>query len=474
MFNLDSLCFTKENQFFDRKSARIKPRDILKHLVAFANANGGVLVIGIEDNGDISGFGINGAHPLEAFKEIALVELRKTPIIAIYEEIAVINKQQQADKILVISINVSTDRIIESYDGRVYLRQADKSIELNYEQITQLSYDRGQRFFEDEVLEDATFEDIDLSLIEEYKLQMNLPDLSMENLFNARNLMRNGKLTHAAILLFGNNPTKFLPQARLRFIKYDGTQAQVGKQLNIVKDRTFDGAIPDIIHKAKAFISSQLREFQYLDDDGRFKIMPEYPEFAWFEGIVNALVHRNYSFRGDYIRVIMFDDRLEIHSPGKLPNIVTLENMSYKRYSRNPRIARILTEFGWVREMNEGVKRIYSEMESFFLNEPIYMATNDSVALTLENNILNRSLRINDNIEALISSELFKALDHYDKKIAHYLYVNQKITVKEAAILLDKSKRFTGERLKKLAELNVLKWQGTSAKDPTQYYTLNI
>ena len=124
--------------------------------------------------------------------------------------------------------------------------------------------------------------------------------------------------------------------------------------------------MPKLIVKVRDFIRTQLREFQYLDSDGRFQILPEYPEFAWIEGIVNAVTHRNYSVYGDHIRVLMFDNRLEIHSPGKLPNIVTVENIRHERFSRNPRIARTLTEFGWVREMNEGVKRIYSEMNLLF------------------------------------------------------------------------------------------------------------
>ena len=138
------------------------------------------------------------------------------------------------------------------------------------------------------------------------------------------------------------------------------------------------------------FIRTQLREFQYLDDNGQFQILPEYPEFAWFEGVVNAVTHRDYSVYGDHIRVLMFDDRLEIHSPGKLPNIVTVDNIKHERFSRNPRIARTLTEFGWVREMNEGVKRIYSEMESAFLHEPKYSEPGNKVVLTLENNRLVR------------------------------------------------------------------------------------
>ena len=308
---------------------------------------------------------------------------------------------------LVISVDVSTDRVIKSYDGKVYLRQNDKSKELNFEQILQLQYDRGQRYFEDEVVDYSNISDIDLSLVEEYKNIMDITELSDEEVLRARNFMINGQITNAGILLFGNNPTKYLPQARLRVIKYNGMFQKVGTDINIIKEKTFDGAIPIIIREASEFIKTQLREFQYLDQDGKFKVMPEYPEFAWFEGIVNALTHRNYSIRGEHIKVLIFDDRLEIISPGLLPNIVTIDNILNQRYSRNPRIARILSEFGWVKEMNEGVKRIYSEMEKLFLKEPKYSEPNSNVLLVLENNILNRNVRSLDKIKILYQKRSF-------------------------------------------------------------------
>ena len=151
----------------------------------------------------------------------------------------------------------------------------------------------------------------------------------------------------------------------MRVIKYDGMYPKVGTEINIIKEKTFDGAIPNIIREAREFINAQLRDFQFLTKDGKFKIIPEYPEYAWFEGIVNALTHRNYSMRGEHIKILIFDDRLEILSPGLLPNIVTIENILTQRYSRNPRIARILCEFGWVKEMNE---RVISKVELDKLN----------------------------------------------------------------------------------------------------------
>lgn len=226
-----------------------------------------------------------------------------------------------------------------------------------------------------------------------------------------------------------------------------------------------------MITKVRDFVRTQLREFQYLDNDGQFKTLPEYPEFAWFEGIVNAVTHRNYSIFGDYSRIMMFDDRLEIHSPGKLPNIVTVENIKHERFSRNPRIARTLTEFGWVREMNEGVKRIYSEMESYFLHEPKYTELGNKVVLTLENNIVSRQLRVADRIHEDIDS--YTDLSEDEKVIVHYMYNSgQKMTTLRASELTGRSRRFSGKLLQRLVEQEVLEWHGTSRNDRNQYYTL--
>ena len=90
----------------------------------------------------------------------------------------------------------------------------------------------------------------------------------------------------------------------------------------------------------------------------------------------------------------MFDDRIEFLSPGKLPSIVTVRIIQHTRFSRNPLIARVLSDFGWVRELNEGVKRIYTDMESFFLEPPIFAEPNgNTVQLTLKNNIAISTLQ---------------------------------------------------------------------------------
>ncbi len=479
IININSLDYYQnepEGQFLDRKSARMRPKDILKHFVAFANAEGGQLVIGIEDDGTISGFKDVNAHRPEEFINLSITELRNTPLLIDYTLLNVENVNGESDQILVFDIPLSPNRVIKSFDERTYLRQADNSMNLNVQQVIQLEYDRGQRFFEDETLLTTGIKDIDLELLQDYREKMDAPNLSFNDILEARNLMIDGKITHAGILLFGKNPTRYLPQARIKVVKYEGNSPGTGKNLNIIKEKTFETAIPKLITEVTDFIRTQLREFQYLEEQTvKFKKTPEYPEFAWFEGVVNAATHRDYSIRGDYIKILIFDDRMEIDSPGLLPNIVTINNIKNTRYSRNPRIARILSEFGWVKEMNEGVKRIYSEMESLFLNEPIYSEPNRNVLLILENNIMLRSMRVNNKLSRAFSDGLYETLSDDEKNVITNMYNTGRATnTSKTAGLLSRSPNYSRKLLRRLAEQGILTWHGNSNTDSRQHYTLNI
>ena len=436
-------------------------------MVAFSNANGGILAIGIEDNGKITGFNYDKANSINDFLYVPFSCCQVN--LMIETEIIDVNGKQ----ILLFFIDSVENNVIKTSDNKVYLRIGDKSKLLTHNEITQLEYDKGDRSFEDLVIKDSSFDDVDIELLLKYKHILNT-NLSLEEILESRSLMKEGHLTVAGVLLFSKYPTKFLPQARLRLLKYDGTKMETGRRLNLIKEINYEYAIPKIIEEVRQAINFQLREFQYLDKDGIFKIIPEYPEFAWFEGIVNSLTHRNYSIIGDYIRVSLYDDRLEIFSPGKLPNIVTLDNMKNTRYSRNPRIARVLSEFGWVKELNEGVKRIYDEMDGFYLNNPTYSEPNrNSVLLVLENSITSRTLRVEDRIQKNFDESVFNSLNEYEIKIIQFLMTNEKITSKIASSLTGKSSKTCITILKLLVDKDILKWHGNSNRDPTQYYSLN-
>ena len=302
--------------------------------------------------------------------------------------------------------------------------------------------------------------------------------LSYEDILKARGFLKEKQgdlhLTKAGMLLFGKYPTAYLPSARVRVIKFEGNELKLGKEMNIIKERTFDACLYKTIEQAKDFISSQLREFTHLDDNGIFETIPEYPEFAWYEGLVNAVTHRDYSNSGEHITVKLYDDRLEIYSPGKLGGFVTIDTMKTKRYSRNPQISRVLTELGIVRELNEGVKRIYKEMETFFLKEPIYTEPdNNSVLLTLDNNIVMRSRR---KEETMLKSNKIKnkweELNYLERQILTTVYDKGEIGSDEAAKLINRGKTTAVKMLNKLIDMDLLVWNGTTKHDKKGKYIM--
>lgn len=461
-----------ENQYFDRKSARKDVKDISRHIIAFANASGGKLVIGIEDDGEITGFKRDGAHAIESFEQAAISTCVPVPLMHV-DRVPVINSSGENDQILILDIAASSDRVVmRKSDKKVFLRQKDESVELDREQVRALEYDKNQRSFEEEIVFRSSIEDVDREVLARYKKDIGT-DLSDEQVLRSRGFLIDGHLTKAGVLIFAQNPTLFIPCARVRVIRFEGNNMETGRRLNIVKDRSFDGPLPRVIERVKAMVTEQLREFQYLGRDGKFKTIPEYPEFAWFEGVVNAVTHRNYAFSGDYIRVMLYDDRLEILSPGELPNIVTLENMRHTRYSRNPIIARALVDMGWVRELNEGVQRIYDEMAEFFLNDPVYSEPNgSSVLLTLENSATSRILRTQDSLQKDLSSEVWDSLNENEIIAVQYVYSHGRITTKELMELTGRAPRTVSGILKGLAEKRILVWHGMNQNDPTQYYSL--
>lgn len=469
---IKQLTESPENQYFDRKSARLKIRDIARHVIAFANASGGRLAIGIEDDGTITGFQQQGAQNIDEIERCHIFECEPAPSV-IASRLSVTNSHGETDTVLLLDVAASPDVVIHRKgDNTVFLRVGDKSRELNHEQTLRLEYDKNQRTFEDEIVQWSSFDDVDHEVLNEYKSKLGT-SADDERVLRSRRFLVGGHLTNAGVLLFAKDPTQFLPQARLRVLRFQGENMETGAHINIVKDQSFDLPIPKIIRGASTLISSLLREFQYLGDDGQFATIPEYPQFAWFEGVVNAVIHRDYAFAGDYIRVSMYDDRLEIISPGRLPNIVTLDNMRTTRYARNPRIARALVEFGWARELNEGVQRIYNEMQEMFLKEPIYSEPGGSkVQLVLENSITSRMLRTEDSMEQRISKQVLESLSGYEISAVRLACLQKKVTVKELASYTHRAPKTIRPVLRSLVDKGIFDWHGSSMRDPSQYYTL--
>lgn len=232
-------------------------------------------------------------------------------------------------------------------------------------------------------------DDIDLPFVELYIDKIGYGKSAIDYLKSNKDFIvyRNGKeeISAAAILLFGKNPQHFFQRARIRFIRYDGTEARVGAEMNVIKDVVFEGKILDMAEQTISFVRSQIREHTFLGANGRFITIPELPEFCWTELIVNSIAHRDYSIAGTDIQIKMFDDHFKVESPGTLPGLVRTSNIREIHFSRNPKIVQFLHEYEYVKEYGEGADRMYREMEIAKLPEPEYRTVEFMVYATIKN-----------------------------------------------------------------------------------------
>jgi ATP-dependent DNA helicase RecG len=243
----------------------------------------------------------------------------------------------------------------------------DKSKKLNFEQRLQLMYAKGSEYYEDTPVKWATIDDLDLDYVQGYlnKIGYTRNPLTFLRGNSKYVFTRQGEecVSVAAILLFGKDPQQFFPRAQVRFIRYDGDEERFGKQMNIVKDVTFRGRILEMTQDAIAFFRVQMKEHSFLGDDGYFVTIPEYPETCWLELLVNAVAHRDYSIRGTGIDFKIFDHSILVESPGILPGLVRAYNIREIHCSRNPKIMMYLHEYGLVKDLGEGVNRMFIDME---------------------------------------------------------------------------------------------------------------
>ncbi len=277
-------------------------------------------------------------------------------------------------------------------------------------------------------------------------------------------------LKHAAVLLFSKDPEKYIPSASLRYIRYEGKEALTGAEHNVVKDQRFENNIPNLIDEVKAFLNASFKDYYFLDlSKGKFRRVPEYPEEAWLEGVVNALCHRSYNSQGSAIYIKHFEDRLEISNSGPLPAQVTIENIKTERFARNPRVARVLEDMGYVRQLNEGVSRIYESMEKSMLSIPEYKQDHGNVYLTLRNKISGHSKTIQENVIATVEDNWGNYSDT-QQNIINYLFAHQVATIADLAKFCDAHTNTIRRYLNAFVEQQLLERKSNKQRDPDAQY----
>ena len=288
ILTIEYMCNEKENQFFDRKSAKKDIKELANHIAGFANASGGTLVIGISDDGKLEGFE-ECAEKYNKFLKITSGDYLKTMPKFENETINIINYKGNKDKILLIHISPSINTLIRNVKDEVYLRQGDSTNKLSSEQVKIIELDRHEISFEEQLNTRSSIDDIDLDMVEIYKNAISANEQDLLDILRARRFLikdditRKECLTNAGTLLFAKDPSLFFPTARVRVIKFEGKEMQTGGDLNIVKDKTFAMPLYKQIKESQKFVDTQLREFTHLGTDGEFVTVPEYPKFAWEE-----------------------------------------------------------------------------------------------------------------------------------------------------------------------------------------------
>jgi ATP-dependent DNA helicase RecG len=190
--------------------------------------------------------------------------------------------------------------------------------------------------------------------------------------------------TLTGILFFGRDPQHFYPAFTITFMHFAGTStARANPDEPLYLDsREYRGTIPEMIEGVRAAVFEKLGKRAVMDGFRRQDVT-EYPEFAYREAILNAVSHRDYSQEGSFIQVRLFADRLEVQSPGGLGGHLTIDNIVYEQYTRNPHIVRLLEELGYVEHRGLGVDQMIRAMTEANLEPPDFVDRGSSFWVTL-------------------------------------------------------------------------------------------
>ncbi|RLG55822.1 MAG: transcriptional regulator [Candidatus Hydrothermarchaeota archaeon] len=341
-----------ENIHLDLKEELpLSNEEIAKDLVCFANTDGGGIIIGVSDSGEIKGV----PDPDRIIRRIDDIAFNRCePPITVVPETLKINDKW----IVIINIPKGEQRPYRTGSGRFYVRSGSRCREASREELLRLFQATESIFYDEIEIAKASFNDIDVEYFEKFMERFYgfKPEENqiVNYLKNLKIITERQKPTLAGLLFFGINPQDYLPYAKI-------TAAYiVGKDISVppADKKDFEGKIPEMLEKLMQYLKIYLRE-EHRIKSLEPEVYPEMPEEVVREAIVNAVAHRDYTIRAP-IRVFIFRDRIEFHSPGKLPNTVTIESIKIggAHVLRNPTIYNLLLKMGLVTDLGSGVMRI--------------------------------------------------------------------------------------------------------------------
>ena len=348
-----------EDSFTQFKEKSVRPESLAKEFVAFSNAEGGIVIFGVDDNGQVKGLESKEIEKLGQLIGNVANENVKPPIHPLVQNITIDEK-----KLMVVFIKSGTGKPYKTSSGVFYTKSsADKKI-ISDEELKRLFAESKRLYADEEIVYGSDISDINLQLYYSYLERANRSvfDLlkngvvELETILSNEVIMKKGHLTLAGNLIFGINPQKFNPSFYINCCYFNGNDLSVTQYIS---KKRIKGAFERLYDEGMSFLKSNLR-YKQLEKNFNSNGVLEINEVVLGELLVNALIHRDYYINSS-IKLFIFHDRVEIISPGKLTNSLTIENIkSGRSICRNPILDSICENILPYSGYGSGIKRVLS------------------------------------------------------------------------------------------------------------------
>jgi len=379
-----------ESSYVEFKEEAVKPKDLGEEFIAFANSEGGTLIIGVADDGEIKG--IKDEKIEEKIMNICRNNCIPN-IIPMYEIIKVNDK-----KLAIITIPKGLNKPYYTNDHKYYIRVGTTKRIASREELLRLFESNGSIHFDISPVVNTSIKDLNIDSIREYYFKYNAFDLYEEDKKTVERILINADILKefndnivcsvGGLLIFGKSPQNILPQNGVSFAHFNGNEISD----ELLDKKVIIGKIQDIAEQLIVILKNNIKTPSFIKELKKKK-KEEYPLLVLREAIINSLVHRNYSINGSKIRVFMFDDRIEFRSPGKLPNTITIEKMKIGvSYARNPFLVKYMENMRYIDQLGRGIPMILKTMKDLGAKEPNLKELGEEFILTIYRNVSGQLL----------------------------------------------------------------------------------
>lgn len=346
-----------ENGSVEFKTADVRPDSIAREIVGFANSQGGVILLGVTDDGTIKGIELSKKYD-EWVSNISRNNV-VPPIDCVYYE-----TKLSETSIGIIEVPKGFDKPYQTTDGKFLVRINSTLRTASQGELLRLFQQSGVFHYDLNSVSNTSISDLNIFQIDKYfaKYDIKLSNESAEEqsniLKNADILTQSGEMTVAGALIFGINPPKHLSQSGIYFARF----ANNDLSSELLDKKEIDGTLDIVIDTCSSLVQNNIPTPSDIIGNIRVDLNKTWSKKAFREVIANACIHRNYSIIGSKIRVFMFPNRVEVISPGRLPNTVTIEKLKVGvSYSVNPVISKFMENMGYIDKLGRGIPMVYNE-----------------------------------------------------------------------------------------------------------------